>query len=377
MLPPVALPNSDASRLRSIDCPSSEDTPMAVPIRVVHYVNQFFGGIGGEEHANIPPEVRLGPVGPGNALNMALGENGSVVATIVAGDNYVVEEVEAFESALDKAIADFTPDVIVAGPAFEAGRYGLAAAELCKAAQLRGVPAVTAMYPDNPGVLTHGKEILCIPTGISTAGMSEVLKKVSALAIKLGRGEAIGAAAYEGYLPRGLRKFVMREKTGAERAADLLKARLTGEEALSEVYLSKYETVSAPAALESFADKTIALVTTGAVVPIGNPDNMPPLFATSYYKYSIDGLDELGQGEWESVHAGFNTDHINTHDPNYALPLNAARRLEADGTIKSIYPEMFSLAGVATAVKEAQKFGAEMAREINANDIDAVLLVAT
>jgi glycine reductase len=350
---------------------------VAVPVRVVHYINQFFGGIGGEEHANIPPEVRPEPVGPGNALNIALGDDGSVVATIVAGDNYVVEEAGAFETALDKIIAEFKPDVIVAGPAFEAGRYGLAAAELCKAVQARGIPAVTAMYPDNPGVLTHGKEILCVPTGTSTAGMAAVLNTVAALAVKLGRGEEIGAASDEGYLPRGLRKFVMRAKSGAERAADLLKARLAGEEAPTEVYLSKYESIAAPAAIDNFSDKTVALVTTGAVVPTGNPDNMPPLFATSYYKYSIDGLAELGQGDWESVHAGFNTDHINTHDPNYALPLNAARALEADGTIKSIYPEMFSLAGVATAVAESQKFGAEMAEEISSNGIDAVLLVAT
>jgi glycine reductase len=350
---------------------------MAVPVRVVHYINQFFGGIGGEEHANLPPEVRPEPVGPGNALNIALGDDGSVVATIIAGDNYVVEEAGAFESALDKVIEEFIPDVIVAGPAFEAGRYGLAAAELCKAARDRGIPSVTAMYPDNPGVLTYGKDILCIPTGTSTAGMSEILKKVSSLAVKLGRGESIGTAADEGYLPRGLRQFVMREKSGAERAADLLKARLSGEEAPSEVYLSKYESISPPAAVESFADKTIALVTTGAIVPTGNPENMPPLFSTRYYTYSIDGLDELEQGSWESVHAGFNTDHINTHDPNYALPLPAVRALVADGVIKNIYPEMFSLAGVATAVKESQKFGAEMAREIKANGIDAVLLVAT
>jgi glycine reductase len=207
--------------------------------------------------------------------------------------------------------------------------------------------------------------------------MAAVLNTVAALAVKLGRGEEIGAASDEGYLPRGLRKFVMRAKSGAERAADLLKARLAGEEAPTEVYLSKYESIAAPAAIDNFSDKTVALVTTGAVVPTGNPDNMPPLFATSYYKYSIDGLAELGQGDWESVHAGFNTDHINTHDPNYALPLNAARALEADGTIKSIYPEMFSLAGVATAVAESQKFGAEMAEEISSNGIDAVLLVAT
>ena len=31
---------------------------MGGPLRVVHYVNQFFGGIGGEEKANVPVEVR-------------------------------------------------------------------------------------------------------------------------------------------------------------------------------------------------------------------------------------------------------------------------------------------------------------------------------
>ena len=35
-----------------------------VPVRVVHYLNQFFGGIGGEEKADVPVEVRLGD-GPG------------------------------------------------------------------------------------------------------------------------------------------------------------------------------------------------------------------------------------------------------------------------------------------------------------------------
>ena len=33
--------------------------------RVVHYINQFFGGIGGEEKADHKPEVREGVVGPG------------------------------------------------------------------------------------------------------------------------------------------------------------------------------------------------------------------------------------------------------------------------------------------------------------------------
>ena len=42
-------------------------------IRVVQYINQFFAQIGGEEKADIPAELREGPVGPGLAFNQAWG----------------------------------------------------------------------------------------------------------------------------------------------------------------------------------------------------------------------------------------------------------------------------------------------------------------
>ena len=45
---------------------------MAEPIRVLHFINQFFGGIGGEEHANVGVEVREGAVGPGRASSLPL-----------------------------------------------------------------------------------------------------------------------------------------------------------------------------------------------------------------------------------------------------------------------------------------------------------------
>ena len=37
-------------------------------IRVVHYLNQFFAQIGGEDKADVAPEVRDGVIGPGRAL---------------------------------------------------------------------------------------------------------------------------------------------------------------------------------------------------------------------------------------------------------------------------------------------------------------------
>ena len=41
-------------------------------LRVVHYLNQFFAGIGGEEKADTAPGSEGRPLGPGNALNQAL-----------------------------------------------------------------------------------------------------------------------------------------------------------------------------------------------------------------------------------------------------------------------------------------------------------------
>ena len=56
--------------------------------KIVHYINQFFAGIGGEEKADYKPEIKEGAVGPGLALQTALGEDYEVVATIICGDNY-------------------------------------------------------------------------------------------------------------------------------------------------------------------------------------------------------------------------------------------------------------------------------------------------
>jgi len=44
-------------------------------IKVVHYINQFFAQIGGEEKADYPAELRVGEiVGPGQALTQQFGE---------------------------------------------------------------------------------------------------------------------------------------------------------------------------------------------------------------------------------------------------------------------------------------------------------------
>ena len=41
-------------------------------IRVVHYINQFYGQIGGEDKADIAPILKEGFVGPGMQINNLL-----------------------------------------------------------------------------------------------------------------------------------------------------------------------------------------------------------------------------------------------------------------------------------------------------------------
>ena len=53
-------------------------------IKVVHYINQFFAQIGGEEKADSPAELRVGEiVGPGQALTQQFGEEAEIIDKIV------------------------------------------------------------------------------------------------------------------------------------------------------------------------------------------------------------------------------------------------------------------------------------------------------
>ena len=42
-------------------------------MKVVHYLNQFFAGLGGEEAAGTPPQRIEGAVGPGRGLGIDVG----------------------------------------------------------------------------------------------------------------------------------------------------------------------------------------------------------------------------------------------------------------------------------------------------------------
>ena len=239
-------------------------------IKVLHYLNQFFAGIGGEEQAGHEVVFLPHAVGVGAVIENAMKAHGVEYATVACGDNYFHEaETKALE-AIGAAIDQFHPDIFLAGPAFNAGRYGLACAKLCSwVRDNRRIPAITAMHEDNPGTREIGRHVFVIQTGASTASMPEALKRFSLL-IELLRSKDQAAAENfraEHCLPIP-RRFTVR--TGVPdyvRAVDLLLAKLNGQPYETEIPRIEAEEHSIPNLTGSLKDATVALVTEGGLVP--------------------------------------------------------------------------------------------------------------
>ncbi|NLW39684.1 MAG: glycine/betaine/sarcosine/D-proline family reductase selenoprotein B, partial [Tissierellia bacterium] len=191
-------------------------------IKVVHYINQFFAGIGGEEQAHIKPEVREEVVGPGMAINAGFKGEAEIVATIICGDSYFNENVEEAKAEILEMVKKYEPDLFIAGPAFNAGRYGVACGTIADAVQSElGIPSLTGMYIENPGADMFKKSVYIVSTKNSAAGMRDAVKKMVPLALKIAKGEEIGTPDEEGYIPRGIRKNYFTDKRGSQRAVEM------------------------------------------------------------------------------------------------------------------------------------------------------------
>ena len=346
------------------------------PIRVAHYLNQFFAGVGGEAQASLEPELRPGPVGPGRLLERCLGDRGVVVATLICGDDAFHQDPERRLAELAGMVSSSSADVLIAGPAFNAGRYGVACGRLCEAVTDRlGRPAVTAMFPENPGVAVSVRGAYILPTSETSVGMGEALERLAAFALKLATGSSVGPAEEEGYLPRGRRLNVFADRPAAERVVDLLVRKLRGEPCASEIPAPTLAEVPPAPALVDLATARLALVTEGGIVPRGNPDRIESRRATAWRKYSLPA-DRLSAERFECVHSGFDTRWVQ-EDPNRVLPVDVVRELEKEGRIGKLHEHYYVTVGVGTGVREAERFGREIAEDLRREGVDGAIMTAT
>jgi glycine reductase len=346
-------------------------------VRVVHYLNQFFGQIGGEEKADVPPEVVPGAVGPGVLLKELLKDQGEVVATVICGDNYISQNTEEAANQLLDAIEAQEPHAFIAGPAFNAGRYGLACGEICRRVTERlGIPAVTGMFPDNPGAELYKKNLYIIKTTNNASGMRQAMPVMVNLLLKILKGEPIGNPSQEGYIPRGIKKNILTEKMASKRAVNVLLSKIKGEPFETEIVFPERDIVPPAAPIRNLSTAKIALVTEGGLVLKGNPDRLPSARASQYAKYRIKGLARLSPKNFESVHRGFDTKFIN-EDPNRLVPLDAMRTMEKKGIIKEIFPEYYVTTGVGTTMENGKKIGEGIAKELHEGGISGAIVIAT
>jgi len=352
-------------------------------IKVVHVVNQFFAGLGGEDKAGLPVGVIAGSAGAARALEMKLGEEAKIVCTIYVGDNYFHEQKEAALNAIQDAVRAAEPQVLVAGPAFNSGRYGLSCVEICNAvANEQEIPCVTAMHGDNPGVGAYrdlaNSRVYCLPTAETTSGMTDALTRMASFAIRLARGEQIGSAVKEGYIGRGIRRLEKTDRPGAVRALDMLLKKINNQPFASELAMEIWDDTPPAPPLARVKDRNIALVTTSGVVPWGNPDKFKTYRNTYWRKYNIAELKALEPGKWEAVHGGYNVAYMN-QNPHYGVPLDALRALEADGEIGpgKLYPAYYVIPGNQGSPTVMRRIGQEIAADLKKDGVEGVLFVAT
>ena len=348
-------------------------------IRVVHYINQFYAGIGGEEFANHEPEMRDGHVGPGLAFKNAFGDKAEIVKTIVCGDSYFNENLEEAKETILEMIREVNPDVFIAGPAFNAGRYGVACGTICDAVLYElGIHVLTGMYEENPGAEMFKDKIYIMATKDSAAGMRSAVPTMAAFAIKLVTEglDSIGASIEEGYLPGGSRVNFFEEKRGSRRAVEMLLKKMAGEPYVTEYPMPDFDRVAPCSAVQDIKSAKVALVTSGGIVPKGNPDHIESSSASKYGEYDLSGVVNLTAETYETAHGGYDPVYAN-QDADRVLPVDVLRDFKKEGLIGKLHEKFYTTVGNGTSTKNSKQFASEFAQRLKDDNVQAVILTST
>ena len=117
-------------------------------------------------------------------------------------------------------------------------------------------------------------------------------------------------------------------------------------------------------------------MTSGGIVPKGNPDQIESSNASHYGEYDIADVDDLTSADYETAHGGYDPTYAN-QDADRVLPVDVLRHMEHEGVIGRLYEKFYTTVGNGTAVASAKAFGAEIGQKLVADGVDAVILTST
>jgi glycine reductase complex component B subunit gamma len=152
--------------------------------------------------------------------------------------------------------------------------------------------------------------------------------------------------------------------------------RLSGKEFETEMPMPVFDRVDPAPAVKDLSKATIALITSGGIVPVLNPDHIESASATKFGRYDISGMDGLSPKEFKTIHGGYDPVYAN-EDPNRVAPLDILKQYEKDGKIGKVFENYYVTTGTGTAVANAVKFGVEIGAQLKAAGVDAVILTST
>ena len=345
--------------------------------KAIHYINQFFAGIGGEDKADYKPELRVGKIGPGIALQSFL--DAEITHTVICGDNYMGSNTQSAINEIIEMLENIEFDIFIAGPAFQAGRYGVACGNICDAVSKRfNIPTITSMHIENPGVEMFKTKMLIFEGGNSAAFVKKDTEKMAKYANKLLKGELTKGAEIEGYFKRGIRHQVWLEEpiSASRRGVDMLLKKISGEEFVSELPIPKKDLIPIAKAIKDLSTAKIAVLNTGGIVPVDNPDRIQSASATRWGRYDCSSVERLKIGEFKTIHAGFDPAAADA-DPNVIVPWDALVDLKNEGVFKNLHNYFYSTVGTGTTQAEARRMGQEMLKLLQEDGVDACIMVST
>ena len=349
--------------------------------KAICYINQFFGGVGGEDKAGQEPYIVEGCVGPTLAINNAL-KDCEVTHTVVCGDNFMGSNTDEAVKRIMEMLQGKEFDLFIAGPAFRAGRYGVACGNICKAISKAHKDAlvITSMNDENPGVEMFKKDVIIFKGSAGAVKMRHDVKALTDFANKMLAGGKNEGAVAEGYFVRGCRheKFLedVRENTAAYRGVQMLIKKMNKQPYQTELIIPEKDVVPIAPAIADLSKAVVAMVTSGGIVPVDNPDRIQSASATRWGRYDISGMDRLESGVFKTIHAGFDPAAANA-DPNVIVPLDAMRAYEKSGKIGRLHNYFYSTVVTGTTEAEAKRMATEIVPLLHNDGVTAIVLGST
>lgn len=353
--------------------------------RVVLYLNQFFGQLGGEAAASVGFTVKEELVGPGMAFKKFLGDDAEIVATIICGDDFFSGEPEVHAGEFVELAKGYKPDVVFAGPAFAAGRYSVACGAICKKVQEDlGIPAISAMDESAPGTDMYRKDIYITKTSNNSRDMVKNINDMVNLSNYLLADKSdeytpllsldhIPDPVEYNYFHRDVLRNAFCEESQAARAVAKLVAKIKGEPFVTEVVPEVLEIIEPPKPIKDMSKATIGFASDGGLVPKGNPDRMATRSNLIWNSYDMDEMFK----DYEVIHAGYFNDYV-LQSADRLLPRDVVLDMVAEGKVGALDNNYYAMPACTTVSKRCAEVGEAMAADIVKNgNIDAVILTST